>query len=169
MKKYNEAESVTAALLMVILVCFIAMFWMAITIDDLRGTHSDVISESNRSLQEYKCVNSNLVKMINIFTEGKPVLITAYNAHENQTDDTPTVTANGETVVAGGMALSRDFLKVFDQKNDVAYGDTILLITDMRVNDTMNARFTGRADIFMWSYSDAMSFGAREGFIYYDN
>ncbi len=130
------------------------------------NNHALSLAEYNRSLDQEKKINKNLVQMLNIFTSGHPVLVTAYNAHESQTDDSPTVTASNETVKVGGIALSRDFLKIFDSENSVAYGDTILLITPMEVNDTMNSRYINRADVFMWDYKDAVRYGIKEGLIY---
>jgi len=133
-----------------------------------KNNHRVELTEYDRSSDQKDARIDNLVKMLNVFTGGNPVLVTAYNAHESQTDDTPTITASNEKVIIGGMALSRDFLQVFDRDNPVAYGDTVLLIVPLRVNDTMNARYLNRADVFMWSHKDAVAFGVKEGLVYYD-
>lgn len=120
-----------------------------------------------RALEQQRAFNGDLVKVIKVLTGGRPVLITAYNAHPSQTDDTPTITASGASVQDGVLALSRDFLKRFDPKNDVAFGDSVLLIIPMKVEDTMNIRYFDRADIFMWDYEGALEFGVKEGSVYY--
>jgi len=134
----------------------------------VKNTHQLELTEYNRSSDQKDTRIDNLVKMVNIFTGGKPVLVTAYNAHPNQTDDTPTITANNTKVADGTLALSRDFIKRFDPGNDVAFGDTVLLIVPMRVEDTMKASYINRADIFMWNYLDAVAFGVKEGMVCYD-
>ena len=130
--------------------------------------HSVVTTEASRSIDQRDAKIKNLVTVLNIFTEGRPVLFTGYNAIENQTDSTPRITASNATVENGILALSRDFLKVFDPGNDVAYGDTVLIVVPMRVEDTMNARFLNRGDIFMWDYTEAVNFGVKEGLVYYE-
>ena len=159
---------IIVVLMYVSLFVFIGLYAHDSTMNNTVDAHEVTVAERDRSIGNLQATNANLVQMLNVFTGGKRVLVTAYNALPNQTDDTPTITASNETVQVGGLALSRDFLKVFDRKNSVAYGDTVLLITPMRTNDTMNERYAGRADVFMWDYSDAVAFGVKEGLVYYD-
>lgn len=104
------------------------------------------------------------------------ILSTAYNSEENQTDSTPFITASGERVQDGTLALSRDMIRAenemmkrmgYNPTATIAYGDTIDLIYVKRmvVHDTMNKRYTNRADIWMASISDARAWGVRDVYI----
>ena len=162
----------TAIFLVIIGVLVLAFLTQAAVhtqdISRFKNNHLVTLTEYSRSSDQKDERIDNLVTMVNIFTGGKSVLVTAYNPHENQTDDTPTITANNTKVADGTLALSRDFIKRFDPGNDVAFGDTVLLIVPMRVEDTMKASYINRADIFMWNYSDAVAFGVKEGMVCYE-
>ena len=158
-----------AVILCGILVFLVVVFALVVLDIDKRERVAAFNKEEYcRSLEQEHAINKNLMQMLDIFTHGQPVLITAYNAHESQTDDTPTVTASNGPVTEGNLALSRDFLKRFDPKNDVAFGDSVWLIIHMKVDDTMNKKYLSRADVFMWDYSDAVNFGVKEGMVYHE-
>lgn len=104
------------------------------------------------------------------------IISTAYNSEENQTDSTPYITASGERVQDGTLALSRDMIRAendmmrrmgYNPTATIAYGDTVDLIYVKRmvVHDTMNKRYTNRADIWMDSISNARAWGVRDVYI----
>ena len=104
------------------------------------------------------------------------ILSTAYNSEENQTDSTPYITASGERVRDGTLALSRDLIRAenemmkrmgYNPTATITYGDTVDLIYVKRmvVHDTMNKRYTNRADIWMASINDARAWGVRDVYI----
>lgn len=91
---------------------------------------------------------------------------TAYNSLSGQTDSTPHITATGTRTRPGVVALSRDLLRSFPYGSRVTlqdlsgrynFGSRVFI-----VEDTMAARKTGSIDIWMGSYRDAMTFGARQ-------
>jgi 3D (Asp-Asp-Asp) domain-containing protein len=77
------------------------------------------------------------------------VTATAYNSVANQTDDTPFITAFGDSLSPGKryIAVSRDLLKMGMVENTpvkIEGFDSIYL-----VKDKMNKRWTNRIDIYM--------------------
>jgi len=104
------------------------------------------------------------------------IVATAYNSEVRQTDSTPFITASGERVKDGTLALSRDMIRAQDElmgrmgynpAATISYGDTVDLIYVKRmiVHDTMAKRFTNRADIWMNSESNAWEWGIRKVYI----
>lgn len=87
-------------------------------------------------------------------TSVADVLVTAYNNLPEQTNDQPNIGASMRKVYEGSIALSKDLL----DKYKVRYGDVACLTAKGEcyiIEDTMNQRFTNRADIFMYSKDDA--------------
>ena len=104
------------------------------------------------------------------------IISTASNSEENQTDSTPFITASGEHVQDGTLALSRDMIRAenelmrqmgYNPTATISYGDTVDLIYVRRmvVHDTMNKRYSNRADIWMDSINDARAWGVRDVYI----
>ena len=108
-----------------------------------------------------------LAKSLELFTHGKPLVFTAYNALSSQTDDTPTITASNKRIFPGVLALSRELLKPYNQNAEIAYGDTVWAVIPLQVEDTMHRRWQNRADIFMLDYRQALAFGKRRGYLYH--
>ncbi|WP_291425817.1 hypothetical protein [Deinococcus sp.] len=90
---------------------------------------------------------------------------TAYNSFGGQTDGSPSITATGTRTRPGVVALSRDLLRVFpygsrvqlqDLSGNYNFGNRVFV-----VEDTMAARKVGSIDVWMPSYSQAISFGGR--------
>ncbi len=101
---------------------------------------------------------------------------TAYNSHASQTDRTPFITATGARTRFGVIALSRDMLR------SVPYG-SLVKIEDLgswgsgrgrgtynrmlsgvlfQVEDTMNPRKVRTVDVWFYSRSQALQWGARQ-------
>lgn len=83
------------------------------------------------------------------------ITVTSYNNHENQTDDTPNITATSRPVREGMVAVSRDFIV----NNWVKYGDLIYIDCFNKwyvVEDTMNPRFEKRLDIFLFDKAESL-------------
>lgn len=84
------------------------------------------------------------------------MILTAYSSTEDQTDDTPLITASGKTVADGIIANN---MLPFGTKIKIPelFGDKIFII-----EDRMHSR-KGKyqADIWMPEYSEAKNFGAK--------
>lgn len=101
---------------------------------------------------------------------------TAYNSHSSQTDRTPFITATGARTRFGVIALSRDMLR------SVPYG-SLVRIEDLgawgsgrgrgtynrmlsgvlfQVEDTMHPRKLRTVDVWFYSRSQALQWGARQ-------
>lgn len=120
---------------------------------------------------ENDILRNQIVKLqsaLHIFTNANPVITTAYNAHRNQTDDSPLITASGDSVSEGSIALSRDLLRVYGRGGSLSWGDTVYVIMPFKVTDSMNGRYNNSADIFMHNYANAIAFGRNKGLIYYN-
>ncbi len=104
------------------------------------------------------------------------IVATAYNSENRQTDKDPFVTASGAAVSDGTLALSRDLIRAetglmhrmgFNPGGAYAYGDTLYMVyvKPMVLHDTMNRRYTDRADIWLKDYHTAKEWGKREVFL----
>jgi 3D (Asp-Asp-Asp) domain-containing protein len=91
------------------------------------------------------------------------VTVTGYSSTLDQTDDTPFITASNTRVRRGIIALSRDLLREFTPGAPFSYGDTVQVhgVGSFQVEDTMNGRFTKRADIWFESRAQARKWGKR--------
>lgn len=92
-----------------------------------------------------------------------PITVTGYSSTPDQTDSTPFITASNKRVRRGIIALSRDLLREFTPGAPFSYGDKVELegVGVFYVEDTMNARFTKRADIWFTSRDAALRWGKR--------
>lgn len=83
----------------------------------------------------------------------RTVTMTAYTPSKDETDETPFITANGETIkfgngkFSGTIAVSRDLFK-----QGYRFGDSVLLYQDsilgvFKINDLMHRRWKNRIDI----------------------
>lgn len=106
---------------------------------------------------------------LDLFTEGHPLVFTAYNALVGQTDDTPNITASNKQIFPGVLALSRELISRYGHGGNIDYGDQVWVVVPMQVEDTMNKRWRGRGDVFMMDYSEALEFGRRSGILYHKN
>jgi len=131
------------------------------------------LSEMSARLEQEKSAQDSLVTYIqelttalDIFTQSKPMVFTAYNAMVSQTDDTPNITASNKEIFPGVLALSRELLKPYGHGGQIAYGDTVWVVLPLQVEDTMHSRWRQRGDVFMLDYSEAIQFGRRPGRLY---
>jgi len=106
---------------------------------------------------------------LDLFTEGRPLVFTAYNALVGQTDDTPNITASNKQIFPGVLALSRELITRYGYGGNINYGEKVWVVVPMQVEDTMNKRWRGRGDVFMLDYDQALQFGRRSGILYHDN
>ncbi|NQV16022.1 hypothetical protein HQ531_11240 [bacterium] len=106
---------------------------------------------------------------LDLFTEGHPLVFTAYNALVGQTDDSPNITASNKEIFPGVLALSRELISRYGQGGDIQYGDKVWVVVPMQVEDTMNKRWRGRGDVFMMDYDKARQFGRKSGILYRDD
>lgn len=136
---------------------------------DKQGTQLllEVLRDKNQKIADTQATLNRTKAMLKIFTGGKPVAFTAYNALEWQTDDTPTITASNKKVHRGLIALSREQLRYYGHGGEIAWGDTVLAVMPMVVEDTMNKKLSNWADVFMHGLPEAIAFGKRRGHIYH--
>jgi 3D (Asp-Asp-Asp) domain-containing protein len=98
------------------------------------------------------------------------VVVTAYSSTPAQTDNDPTVTATGQTVRPGILAVSRDLLNT-----QLPYGTQVRILeiradeegcggyptsTVFNVQDTMASRIENQVDIWMPSLQEAVAWGS---------
>ena len=115
-------------------------------------------------------LNTYVVEMaaaLDLFTEGHPLVFTAYNALVGQTDDTPNITASNKEIFPGVLALSRELITRYGHGGDIEYGDKVWVVMPMQVEDTMNKRWRARGDVFMLDYDQAIQFGKKSGILYH--
>jgi len=105
---------------------------------------------------------------LDLFTEGHPLVFTAYNALVGQTDDTPNITASNKEIFPGVLALSRELISRYGHGGNIKYGDKVWVVVPMQVEDTMNKRWRGRGDVYMMDYEKARQFGRRSGILYHE-
>jgi len=91
------------------------------------------------------------------------ITVTGYSSSADQTDDSPFITAMNTTVHPGMLALSRDLLREFTPGAPFRFGDIVELegLGVFTVEDTMNPRYTKRADIWFQSREAAARWGNR--------
>lgn len=93
-----------------------------------------------------------------------PVVATGYSSSVWETDSTPFVTAANTRTRHGIVAMSRDLLKRYNPDAPFSFGDVVHLsgVGDFIVEDSMNARWRRRVDVWFPSRAAAVSFGRRE-------
>lgn len=120
------------------------------------------------SLVEYQIQLKYTKSMLRLFTDSRPVTFTAYNALAWQTDDTPNITASNKRIHKGVVALSREQLRYYGHKGgEISWGDTVLVVMPLVVEDTMAKRHSDWADVFMEDYQTAVAFGKKQGHVYH--
>ena len=108
----------------------------------------------------------------------RPVVTTAYNSVPWQTDDDPWVTASGMLAGQGTIALSRNLIRAesdlmrnmgYNPAAEIAFGDTVFVVyvLPMVVRDTMNRRYSDRADIWTADVKTARAWGVRRTYLAY--
>jgi len=123
--------------------------------------------EFNAKLDEKQGQFNAVSQLLDVVTNSRPLVFSAYNALPNQTDDTPNITASNKQIYPGVLALSREMLTPYGFGGDIAYGDKVIVMIEMTVEDTMHERWRQRGDVFMINYAAAMNFGRKEGRIYH--
>jgi len=95
------------------------------------------------------------------------VVATGYTSSPRETDSTPFVTASMTRVRPGCLALSRDLLRTFTPGAPYDFGDWVVLpgVGIFVVEDTMNARWRNRADIWFANRREAVHWGRRNVWI----
>jgi 3D (Asp-Asp-Asp) domain-containing protein len=93
-----------------------------------------------------------------------PVVVTGYSSTRDQCDSDPFITASNKKVRQGVIALSRDLLRRYNPDAPFTWGDLIYLqgVGEFVVEDSMNARYTNRADIWFPDRKSAARWGIQE-------
>ncbi len=89
------------------------------------------------------------------------LVVTSYRSVPGQTDSSPDFTSIGERCNPHGVAVSQDLLAV--NGGPLHYGDTLFIegVGWRVVNDTMNARWKKRLDIWVPDYESEHRFYQR--------
>jgi 3D (Asp-Asp-Asp) domain-containing protein len=97
------------------------------------------------------------------YTVVARVTCTAYTSRICETDSTPFITASNKSTRSGYIALSRDLLVHYTPGAPFRYGDRVAIIGigTFQVEDTMNPRWTSRADIWVPHLETAWAWGRR--------
>ncbi len=92
------------------------------------------------------------------------VLATGYSSSVAETDMTPFVTAANTPTRPGTLAVSRDLLREYTPGAPFSFGDRVHVhgVGEFLVEDSMNARWATRIDIWFASREEAVQFGRRE-------
>jgi 3D (Asp-Asp-Asp) domain-containing protein len=95
------------------------------------------------------------------------VTVSGYTSRTCETDSTPNITASMTSTRRGVIALSRDLIRRYTPGAPFEFGDVVHLagIGDFVVEDSMNERWTRRADIWFESIDEARHFGRRHGML----
>lgn len=128
-----------------------------------------VFKNKETNLQNKLDALDDLVEYLLTF-ESKQIVLTAYNSHRWQTDDSPHETASGTKTSFQTLALSRDLIRSYNQNGITEYGDTVkIVIKQSIVEDTMNRRYVNRGDVWTDSYTEARKFGKQKAYLIYKN
>ncbi len=89
--------------------------------------------------------------------------VTGYSSSRDQCDDDPFITAANTQVRDGIVALSRDLLRRYNPDAPFDWGDKVHIegVGEFVVEDSMNARYRHRADIWFPNRSSAANWGIR--------
>lgn len=95
------------------------------------------------------------------------VIATGYSSSIHETDDTPFTTASNTRTRLGVLALSRDLLKRYTPDAPFSFGDRVHIngVGEFIVEDSMNARWDNRADVWFPTREDALEFGVQEVYL----
>jgi 3D (Asp-Asp-Asp) domain-containing protein len=95
------------------------------------------------------------------------VVATGYSSTVWQTDSTPFITAANTATRNGILALSRDLLTHYTPDAPFSFGDYVHIpgLGDFLVEDSMNARWDNRVDIWFPSRMEALRFGVRQVYL----
>lgn len=100
------------------------------------------------------------------------VTLTAYSSEVSQTDNTPFITATGERVRPGVIALSRDLLQRYPygtQARLLSHGCGGSVHHRLVVADTMHPRKRRQVDIWMPSRQQALRWGRCTGWVQFES
>ena len=139
----------------------------ALTVSRHHAQMTEILKEEGAAKDSLIRYISELTTTVDLLTDSKPLVFTAYNAMVSQTDDTPNITASNKEIFPGVLALSRELLKPYGHGGNISYGDTVWVVLPMQVEDTMNRRWRNRADVYMLDYQEALNFGRRHGRMYH--
>ncbi len=116
-----------------------------------------LLKELNK--REIVKINRIMIKIMKL--KSHQVNMTAYTARPEETDDTPFITASGDSVFEGGVAVSRNLMSQYGFNfGEIIYvygenwNDKVLI-----VNDRMHNRKKNWIDVFMWDLQDALNLG----------
>jgi len=162
-------ESIKASLIVILGAVFIAaVFYPLITA--IHTVEAAKLAEEDARAEELLQLSDRLTRAEQILSEldfnldkplySKIVTVTSYTSRRKETDSTPYITANNGNVRPGGIAVSRDLLKLLG-----GFGAKVTLkkYGTFVVNDVMNKRFTNSVDIWCGELTAANLHGRREG------
>jgi 3D (Asp-Asp-Asp) domain-containing protein len=132
--------------------------------------NSRIIAELQRGVEKLERSVEEALEQANFLERTLmlvPVVVTAYNPLESQTDSTPHLTASNKPVRPGMAALSRDL----EEELGFTFGDMVVLkgIGSFVFEDRMHKRWRRRVDIMMLSWEDARKFGRQHSYLIVPN
>lgn len=127
----------------------------------LRSTLLELIDEQARLASLVLESGSTLISGGKVYVR---VLATGYSSSFAETDTTPFVTAANTPTRPGTLAVSRDLLRQYTPAAPFSFGDRVHVhgVGEFLVEDSMNARWLNRIDIWFPSQEEALRFGRRE-------
>ncbi|MFQ6617099.1 MAG: hypothetical protein ACE5QV_00305, partial [Fidelibacterota bacterium] len=163
--KFNSSKTKIILLLVFI---FVAVIYLYNFNNGILSDLDTIELETKKLLAEVDNLKDGLkeveTELTNVSTQRlRKIIATAYNSTTGQTDDEPFITASGEPVGDGTLALSRDLIRAenelmlkmgYNPRGTISFGDTvhIVYLKPFIVRDTMNRRFRNRADIWTSDY-----------------
>lgn len=135
--------------------------------------NGSLLPEAGVSLRESASLRGSLDRyyrgdeMLNGREIAVSVTVSGYTSRTCETDSTPNITAAMTSTRRGVIALSRDLVRRYTPGAPFQFGDVVHLagIGDFVVEDSMNERWTRRADIWFESLPEARHFGRRHAML----
>jgi len=127
----------------------------------LRSTLSDLLDEQTRLASVVLDSGNTLLAGGRVYVR---VLATGYSSTVAETDATPFITAANTPTRRGTLAVSQNLLREYTPGAPFSFGDRVHVhgVGEFLVEDSMNARWANRIDIWFTSREDALNFGRRE-------
>lgn len=127
----------------------------------LRSTLLDLLDEQTRLASLVLDSGNTLIAGGKVYVR---VLATGYSSSVAETDSTPFLTAANTPTRPGTLAVSRDLLREYTPGAPFTFGDRVHVhgVGEFLVEDSMNARWVNKIDIWFPSREEALWFGRRE-------
>jgi len=158
---FHKILNIKLSLLSVVLIVMLTSAHGVIKLKDYQ------LQESLQKLEQYKQVSDKVLGVDLSNLSSIKVTVTSYNPVPAQTDNTPLYGSDGELVVPGILAVSKDLRKKYHLKD----GDKVILENygTFLVKDSMHPRWKNRVDIISFSKKWSKKFGTKKNVTLYFN